>query len=178
MYLSLLKTDIGENLFNIKLLTLNFFDGSSVFLLADFSENPSIVNENEIQSANWSHQRVTIFTGHVWVNQNVKESVAIVSDNLDLTKELVYTFMLELFDTINKKYSSIKLLNVVTDELTSRFKQSFLFSNLHGWENEFNFKIVWNFFATSHGKRAVDGIGGTVKRLVWRNVHPTTATPK
>jgi hypothetical protein len=26
--------------------------------------------------------------------------------------------------------------------------------------------ITWNFFATSHGKGAVDGIGGSVKRLV------------
>ena len=25
--------------------------------------------------------------------------------------------------------------------------------------------IVWNFFATSHGKSPCDGIGGTVKRL-------------
>ena len=27
-----------------------------------------------------------------------------------------------------------------------------------------------NFFATSHGKGAVDGIGGTVKPSVWREV--------
>ncbi|KAG8276352.1 hypothetical protein J6590_067667 [Homalodisca vitripennis] len=28
----------------------------------------------------------------------------------------------------------------------------------------------WNFFASSHGKGAVDGIGGMVKRIVWRAV--------
>ena len=33
--------------------------------------------------------------------------------------------MSELFDTINKKYSSIKLLKVFTDGSTSQFKQSF-----------------------------------------------------
>ena len=27
--------------------------------------------------------------------------------------------------------------------------------------------IHWNFFATSHGKGPVDGIGGAVKRYVW-----------
>ncbi|ELU11480.1 hypothetical protein CAPTEDRAFT_193886 [Capitella teleta] len=31
-------------------------------------------------------------------------------------------------------------------------------------------KLEWNFFVTSHGKGAVDGIGGTVKRSVWRYV--------
>ena len=71
----------------------------------------------------------------------------------------------------------IKLFNVFTDGLTSQFKQCFSFSNLHGWKNEFNFKIVWNFFATSHGKGAVDGIGDTVQCSFWRNVRSTTAAP-
>ena len=30
--------------------------------------------------------------------------------------------------------------------------------------------IIWNFFATLHGKEAVDGLGGTVKHSVWRIV--------
>ena len=30
--------------------------------------------------------------------------------------------------------------------------------------------MKWNFFATSHGKGVVDGVGGTVKRAVWRHV--------
>jgi hypothetical protein len=33
-----------------------------------------------------------------------------------------------------------------------------------------NVEIIWNFFATSHGKRVVDGLGGTVKWSVWRAV--------
>ena len=85
--------------------------------------------------------------------------------------------MSELFDTINKKYSSIKLLNLFTDLPTSQFKQRFLFSNLHGWENEFSFKIVWIFFANSRGKETMDRISDTVKRLAWRNVRITTAVP-
>ena len=32
-------------------------------------------------------------------------------------------------------------------------------------------KLEWHFFATSHGKGAVDGIGGTVKRTVLRAVN-------
>ena len=35
---------------------------------------------------------------------------------------------------------------------------------------ENDLKITWHFFATSHGKGVVDGIGGTVKRAVWRHV--------
>ena len=35
---------------------------------------------------------------------------------------------------------------------------------------EHDIKLSWNFFATSHGKGVVDGIGGTVKRTVWRHI--------
>lgn len=31
-------------------------------------------------------------------------------------------------------------------------------------------EISWNFFASSHGKGSVDGIGGSVKRMVWQKV--------
>lgn len=30
--------------------------------------------------------------------------------------------------------------------------------------------IQWNFSASSHGKGAIDGVGGTLKRLAWRKV--------
>ena len=139
-------------------------DRSSAVLKVDFSENVS-VNQNEIQSAHWYHQQVVIFTGHICVNQNVKDSFAIVSDNLDHTKEAVYTYMLELFDTINN-----------LSNLSSQFKQHFLFSNVHGLGNEFNFQIVWNFFATSHWKGAVD-MGCNIKPLDRRYVRTTTAAP-
>ena len=63
----------------------------------------------------------------------------------------------------------------------SQFKQRFLFSNLYAWEMEHDLKITRNFFATSHGKGVVVGIGGTVKRAVWRHVkaertHMTSAS--
>ena len=35
-------------------------DGSSAVHQVDFSENASIVNQNEIQSSHWSHQQVNI----------------------------------------------------------------------------------------------------------------------
>lgn len=45
-----------------------------------------------------------------------------------------------------------------------------MFSGLHVLERKFNIKITWHFFATSHGKGVVDGIGGTIKRSVWNHV--------
>ena len=75
-------------------------DSRSVVLQVDFSENASISHENKIQSAHWSHQQVTVFTSHVWVDNNEKESYAIIFDNLEHTEVAVYTFMTELFGDI------------------------------------------------------------------------------
>lgn len=34
------------------------------------------------------------------------------------------------------------------------------------FESKFGIKIIWNYFATSHGKGCVDGIGATTKMIV------------
>ena len=52
-----------------------------------------------------------------------------------------------------------------------------MFSNLTAWEEDYSINIIWNFFATSHGKGAVDGIDSTVKRLIWRRVRSKGTTP-
>ena len=38
------------------------------------------------------------------------------------------------------------------------------------WEQEHQLNLKWNFFATSHGKGVVDGLGGSVKGSVWRHI--------
>lgn len=46
----------------------------------------------------------------------------------------------------------------------------YLFANLHNLQQTFDVSLEWNYFATSHGKGAVDGVGGCVKRSVWSRV--------
>ena len=58
------------------------------------------------------------------------------------------------------------MINIFSDSAASQFKQRYLFSNLYEWQSEFSIQLIWNFFATSHGKGAVDGIGGSVKRCL------------
>jgi len=38
--------------------------------------------------------------------------------------------------------------------------------NLAYHQQDYGISASWHFFATSHGKNACDGIGGTVKRLL------------
>ena len=159
------------------LIIIDECDFTAVVFQVDFSENATLLEQNEVQSSHWTHKQVTIFTAHAWIKKHVKESFAIISDYLNHTKDAVYTFMSKLSDYLVKTYSSIKLINVFSDGASSQFKQRYLFSNLYEWEKEFSINLIWNFFATSHGKGAVDGIGGTLKRSVWRQVKANSLPP-
>lgn len=96
--------------------------------------------------------------------------MVLVSDDRNHTKYSVYVFIQHIINHLKLKSPSIEHLDIFTDGASSQFKQRYLFSNLYAREQEHDLKIKWHFFATSHGKGVVDGLGGTVKRSVWRHV--------
>ena len=55
-----------------------------------------------------------------------------------------------------------------SDGAASQYKNRKNFINLCNHESDFGIKAEWQFSATSHGKGACDGVGGTVKRLAAR----------
>lgn len=58
-----------------------------------------------------------------------------------------------------------------SDDTAAQFKQKFLILKLTFIKEEYNIdELQWHFFATSHDKGATDGVGGTIKRLVWSQV--------
>ena len=145
-------------------------NGKSIVLQVDFSENATITAQKEVQAAHWHHAQATIFTTHAWINNSTQFSMVVISDDLNHTKYSIFIFMHCIFRSLRAKFPSIETIDVFSDGPTSQFKQRFLFSNLHYWEQDHDVSIRWNFFATSHGKGVVDGIGGAVKRAVWRHI--------
>ena len=143
-------------------------DKKTVLVQVDFSENASLNAQNEIQSAHWSHSQVTLFTCFCWIDNipQLHESLVIISDELRHEKHGVNKYMMKIFSYLLDKYPMIETIHVFSDGASSQFKQRFLFSNLSRWEANFGVDIRWHFFATSHGKGAVDGLGGTIKRAV------------
>lgn len=148
----------------------NSSDDIKIVLQVDFSENATIMAQKEVQSAHWHHAQATLFTAHAWINSDTNFSMVVISDDLNHTKYCIFVFMQCIFRSLRAKFPSIEVVNIFSDGPTSQFKQRFLFSNLHHWEQDHDISIRWNFFATSHGKGVVDGIGGTVKRTVWRYI--------
>lgn len=76
----------------------------------------------------------------------------------------------QLVQDIKENFSYIEKLVIFSDNCAAQFKSKYSMSALCKIEADFKVAIEWNVFASSHGKGAVDGIGGTVKRHAWMAV--------
>ena len=88
------------------------------------------------------------------------------TNELSHDKKTVAVMMSHIIDQIVKKHPAIKKVHVFSDGSRSQFKNKYIAHFLH----QLSVQIEWHYFATSHGKGVVDGIGGTVKRMVWNAV--------
>ena len=109
----------------------------------------------------------SLYSVCAWIDVNVTESFVIVSDDLQHGKYAVHTFLSNIITTLISRHPRIRAIDFFSDGTANLFKQKFLFSNLTFLQELFNIHLSWNLFATSHGKGAVDGIWGEVKRRVW-----------
>ncbi|XP_060754349.1 uncharacterized protein LOC132865864 isoform X2 [Neoarius graeffei] len=158
----------------IKQQQSRFFEGKKkegnkgcVVLQVDFAENYSVGYQDEIQSAHWNQSQITIFTAVAWVNEEV-QSYVIVSDELQHDKNAVTAFLTTLVKDLEVRFPEMQKLHIFSDGSASQFKNRFVWFFLASTFMEIFPAITaeWHYFATGHGKGAVDGVGGTVKRAV------------
>lgn len=140
----------------------------------DFAMAYSCDYKNEVQSALWSRASVTLFTCAIFQDGKC-ESHLIVSDTTDKGKDTVYTFVRHLVGEVISNISStstsqIPLIVIFTDGPSSELKNRFIVKTLHQLAMDFETPFEWQYFATSHGKGVVDGIGGRAKSMVRRAV--------
>lgn len=135
-------------------------------LQVDFSENYACEQQNEIQSAHWQPPNVTIFPAVFW-KEGKAQSFAIVSDTRSHEKETVYSFLKHLVRQLTNSNDIPKgsTLHIFSDGCAGQFKCKFNFFHLEKLSEIFEVKIMWHFFASCHGKGAVDGVGGKVKMI-------------
>ncbi|XP_050500497.1 uncharacterized protein LOC126880583 isoform X1 [Diabrotica virgifera virgifera] len=135
-------------------------------LQIDFAENFSLISQDEIQSAHWSHQQVTLFTACVWTG-SATSSYTIVSDDLSHQKLSIKVFLYRIIEDILKRFPNLEKLSIFSDGPSSQFKNKYTAGLLCSMQKHFKIDFDWLFFATSHGKGSVDAIGGAIKHRVW-----------
>ena len=122
-------------------------------------------------STHWNTHGITLFTAVLNTNSTSK-SYVVVSNELQHDKYAVAAFNRAIMQHAVSNGNIITMLHIFSDGAGSQFKNRFNLSGLlkpsmmHSDLGE----IDWSFFGTAHGKGPVDGVGGTVKRAVWRRV--------
>lgn len=119
--------------------------------------------QDEVQSAHWHQKQVTVFTGMSWGYEE-DQAFALISDSLDHDKITVNCYMTNLLFEMKNIYPELKEVHIFSDGAASQFKNKFVCKLLCVLKEKLQLDLMWHFFATSHGKGAVDGIGGSIKR--------------
>ena len=78
------------------------------------------------------------------------------------------TFIDQLISDLLSK--EVKKLYIWSDGPSSQFKNKFVANTLLWLSEKHSVNIEWHFFATSHSKGCVDGVGGSIKRHVTQKV--------
>jgi hypothetical protein len=65
----------------------------------DFSENYTCMFQDEIQSAHWKQDQVSLLTAAIWFDGKLHSKV-LASDNLDHGKDTVVAYIDYLLDTL------------------------------------------------------------------------------
>jgi hypothetical protein len=95
-------------------------------------------------------------------------SYAIISDYLVHDKQAAATFIEAIVEALAKKSPTpLTSLDIWSDGTAQHLKQHYMFMFLIALATQFHMGVSWEFIVTSHGKGAVDGIGGTIKRKVF-----------
>ena len=135
-----------------------------------FSKNYQKFHQDEVQPAHWSYSQILIFTCCIWSTTGVY-SICLVSDNLSYDKFAVHTFLAKLLQLVKDQIPATKKIKTFSNDYAAQLKNCFLFSNLSWYKESYDLdSLKWNFFATSHGKGPVDGLGCHVKRAVQKRV--------
>jgi hypothetical protein len=137
-------------------------------VLGDFAENFQFIVQDEVQSYHWNKPKCTLHPIIIYYKSNDKlllKSFCILSDDAEHDVYFVYKIQQLITNYIKANILQISNIKYFTDGCAAQYKNFKNFINLCHHKEDFDIDAEWVFFATSHGKSACDGIGGTVKRL-------------
>ena len=148
--------------------------GNEAVIVLDFAENYSFVVQDCAQGYHWNNAQATIHPFVMYfkcpeTNELSHSSYACISDHMVHDTNTVYCFLSVLINNqIKVSHPFIEKIYYFSDGCAAQYKNYKNFTNLLMHKIDFDLEAEWHFFATSHGKNACDGVGGTIKRLAAR----------
>ncbi len=135
----------------------------------DFSENWTVCSSNEIQSAYFAKDQITIHPAVVHYRCNdvlMHKSYILVTDERRHSAPTVFQFMKQLVPKIREDLPmNVTFVHYVTDSPSSQYRNTQVFSVLARHQELLATDASWLYFEAGHGKGPCDGVGGASKRM-------------
>lgn len=112
------------------------------------------IAQDGIQSFHWAHSQISLFTISIW-HSGKHHPIVSASDNLNHTKYTIVPYLDKLLENI---HPTIEEISICSDRQSFQFKNKVIAASLIPLQMKHNKLIRWHYFATSHGKGAVDGV--------------------
>ena len=106
-------------------------------------------------------------------NSLVKRPVCVVSESKDHSRAAALTCIDFVVKEIEKRIPLTKVILWI-DGCAAQFRSRFVFKLLADYRPDI--QVEWNYNEAHHGKGPMDGIGGTVKNVVYRQVKSGNVT--
>ena len=150
----------------------------TVVMVLDFAENYGCFHQDEIQSAHWAVNQVTVHPVVVYyscpdcpVRHVVQEAVVIISEDLKHDGHAVQHFVNEtMLHLRNNRGVTVNQVVEFTDGCAGQYKSKLPFSDISFSAEDIGVKRECHYFGSRHGKGPSDGVSGVVKSAVRRAV--------
>ncbi|XP_066298277.1 uncharacterized protein [Branchiostoma lanceolatum] len=169
----------NEQYSQLKTLKENL-DQNHIVIQMDFAENYKVKSNDEIQSAYWNCDMVTLHPTIIYYKSEngelQHESICVVSDELGHNAATVFAILKRVVPEVKQKHPAISYIHYWTDSPSSQYRNKTMFSILSDHESLFGVPACWNYFEAGHGKGPCDGVGGTAKRMADQAVNHQETT--
>ena len=150
-------------------------DTNELLLHIDYSENYKSKQQNAIQSAYFGNTSFSLFTACAYY-RDITDKHELKTVPLTITSELndksrdssiscVDTAIKYVRDTIP---NAVQRIHLFSDGCAAQFRSRYVFAL--ATQIQTDIELIWHYSEAHHGKGPVDGIGGTIKRMVFRKV--------
>lgn len=156
-----------------------------VLMVADFAENYTCRNQQEIQSAHWSHNTVTIHpivcTYHCpKCDELMDESLIFITADVKHDYNAVNTFMCTSVEYLQNKLTDVQQIVRFSDGAACQYKSKGPFTDVAMADTVYKVPTSFHYYGSCHGKGPSDGESAVVKRsasqaALARNVVMNTA---
>ena len=132
----------------------------------DFAMAYECMYQDEVKSALWSRGSVNLFTA-ASISNTQSKTCLISTDSKQKDKNSILVFVEYIYENfLHIDDSNQDVQEVIwTDGPSSEFKKKHTIEILRRLTEKYNKTFIWKFFATSHRKDIVDGVGGNCKSI-------------